>query len=560
MLKRVEMLWILCQILTISGVGRNGNTEPGVCLSAVDVMDRRRSGYRLRRAFVMEMKKAARRPWGWVFLAAFSLFFYVAEVPSVSPCLSQGLEDTGPRMVASFGEWGRFSLIILWILGGAYSLFVSLYMVASLREESLHWEPLWVTPWAGSVEVSGAKLLAIGIWTTMLAVLASMATFLKPETWKVWTPFGWEYLPLYMILLLVQSLTWAAVSFFLFHLSRSRLLAIFGTVVTATLIPMLFSLSTNLTRTISYRSLVFWNFVSPLEPLGLIPAVLGLQGVGLFGVMLISFASGTLVRGRSVEWRGIRTAKSWLILGFGLVLTLGASVGIAHGLGSWKAPFEAHECVPWPWWGRPYIWDARGKLVFHPGKYTVIKTQPHLLPLWAEGLARSREVFQLPQDDCALVALYPKGQEVPPELQGAVARFQPLLKRAAILGAEPRLVVMPYGFLEYDIEATRGLLFISQDEVSFSDVSWVASRLACELTNDLKMDFPKRVYLVLYLLAAINLEKGFLEELRRGKYPPELPGWDPGKDVVQSILEHWQRGEKLGHENYIHMLLQGTEK
>jgi len=237
-------------------------------------------------------------------------------------------------------------------------------------------------------------------------------------------------------------------------------------------------------------------------------------------------------------------------------MALGASVGLTYDLESWKAPF-VQECLPWLQQGRPYIWDARGKLIFHPGKYTVIKTQPHLLPLWTEGLAGSRELFQLPQDDCDLVALYPKGQDVPPELRGAVARFQPLLKRAALWSAEPRLVVIPSGFL-MGIEATKGFLFIPQDEVSHSDVSWVASMLAWELTSDLKMDFPERVYLVLYLLAAIDLEEGLLEELRRGEYPPELPA--QGKDVIQSILEHWQRGEKLGHETYVRMLLQGTER
>ncbi len=514
----------------------------------------------MRRVFVLEIKKAARRPWGWVFLAAFSFFFYVAEVPGVSPCLLQDLEATGPRLVTSFGEWGRLSLIILWIIGGAYSLLVSLYMVASLREESLHREPLWVTPWAGSVRVSVTKLLAIGIWTTILAVLASTATFFNPQTREVWTPSGWEYLPLYMTLLLAQSLAWAAIVFFLFHLSHSRLLATFGTVILTTTIPMLSSIVPNLLRTISYRSLLSWNFVAPLEPLGLIPGLLALQGLGLLGTMLISFAGGILVQRRFVEWRGIQTAKSWLILGFGLVLTLGASVGLAYELGSWKAPFEVQGCVPWSRWGRPYIWDAKGRLIFHPGKYTVIMTRSHLLPLWAEELARSREMFQLPQEDCLLVALYPKGQGVPLELQGAAARFQPLLKRAALWGAELRLVVMPSGFLAFGLEATKSFLFISQDEVSFSDVSWVASRLAWELTSDLKMDFPERVYLALYLLAAIDLEKGLLEELRRGEYPPELPSYKTGKDAVQSILEHWQRGEKLGHENYIHVLLEKAKE
>lgn len=513
----------------------------------------------MKSVLVLEIKMAARRLWGVLFLAAFTLFFYGSQIPSVPLSSLEDFVTAGPRLVASFGEWGRYSLAILWNLGGVHSLFVSLYVVASLRNESAHREPLWVMPLAGRVTVLGAKLLATGIWTTVLAILASAATFFNPQTRAVWTSSGWEYLPLYIALCLIQALTWAAISFFLFSLSRSHLLAVFGAVLAATAIPML-SVFPTLARTTFYRSLISWNFVTPLSPLGVIPMVFGLQGVGLLGVMLISFAGGILVRKKLAEWQGVRLRSGWIVFWIGLVLTLGATVGTVYELKSWKAPFEVYECPPWPMWSRPYIWDAKGMLIFHPGRYTVMRTRPHLLPPWAEELARSREMFQLPQERCSLVALYPKGQGFPPELRGVAVRFQPLLKRAVLWGVEPKMVVVPISFFEYTLEATKGFLFLPLDTVSSSLVRGVASSCAWALTAGLGIELPERAYLILYLLAGIGEEKALLEDLHRGKYPQDLPRFELSAEAIERILMHWRMGEEMGHENYISMLLQKGRK
>jgi len=198
-----------------------------------------------------------------------------------------------------------------------------------------------------------------------------------------------------------------------------------------------------------------------------------------------------------------------------------------------------------------------------------------------------------------LILVYPRGQTYPPELEGMVRRFrrqiQPMLKRAAIWQREdPSIFVLgAYDFLgAYNVYSIpEGLLlaaFVMSDTFRASSKWW---DVAWALTASSGLNELLRCYLSLYLMEA--LDKGeverasaWLQDEAKGKSLQEeeeaLARLDEQGEVVlgpscpsrgglcecawlnpqaaQRILEHWRRGEELGHENYIRMLLEGAER
>lgn len=134
------------------------------------------------------------------------------------------------------------------------------------------------------------------------------------------------------------------------------------------------------------------------------------------------------------------------------------------------------------------------------------------------------------------------------------------------------LIIIPPSTITGHFKAVPEGLLVPDDKLaSGTDVFWSA----WELTESSGLTGSDRVYLWLYLYAAVDEQRvaEYLERLHaqaRGEleappnrpwegYPVPAPFWDRtwGSEEAALILGHWERGEKMGHENYIRTLLEG---
>lgn len=531
----------------------------------------------------LEIKALARRPTWLIFLALFSLVYF--GIPNIEPSIeprSPGYEFYGPpRIVASLGEWGRAGLLLP---PAIFAMLVSLLTVGSFGAETAHREPLWATPKVTNLATGGAKLLSIATFAIFLTFLGSVTAFFNPSNRKVLAMAGGLYVPLYFALAWVQAAFWAAISAFLLHLVRSRWATVLIVTAAATFwlsagqwFPRAFSVFFDLL----YRSYLSWNFVSPFAPLGMIPHLLALQALSLLGLVLALFAGAMLIRRRFPEWRGLPLRTIQVTLGAGIILALGAGVGVAVGIQSRIAPFELFEfeappLVPFveppPEFTRPYIWTRDGVLIFFPGEHAMVRQAfGSLLPEWMKKLAEGKVLRRLERRLSSVVLIYPPGSPFPAELEGLARSLDLLLKRAEIWRKASQIIVAP-PTSEIGFEDTPDGLFVSFE--TLTDWAWgcpvAQGRCAWALTSSSGLPDPERVYLALYLLEGLDNKQvsEYLEKLRlkaTGKLKDEklfyllYPLWKDnwGESEAIRILNHWEQGEKIGHENYIRMLLQG---
>ncbi|MGB9618726.1 MAG: hypothetical protein ACPL7J_15505, partial [Desulfomonilaceae bacterium] len=337
-----------------------------------------------------------------------------------------------------------------------------------------------------------------------------------------------------------------------------------------------------------YRSYLSWNFVGPFTPFGMIPYVLVLQTVSLLGLALALFAGIGFIRRRLPECQRSPLRAIYVTLAVGIALALGAAGGVIAGIRSKMAPFEASEFFavipPWlasinqPELSKPYIWTRDGALIFFPSKYAMVRQACSAsISDWAKKVAEGKSLYRLecrPSSEYLLVLIYPVNSLYPAELQGLVSGLELLSRRAQIWRRTSQTIVAPptsgIGF-----EDTPHGLFVSFESL----MDWgkrepVAQRIcAWSLTELSGLPDLERVYLAFYLLEGLDskLVSKYLERLRqetsetikdKNLFYHLHPLWkrDWGASEATRILEHWERGETIGHETYIRMLLQGAEK
>jgi len=194
-----------------------------------------------------------------------------------------------------------------------------------------------------------------------------------------------------------------------------------------------------------------------------------------------------------------------------------------------------------------------------------------------------------------LIMIYPAGRSYPAELEGMVSRFlrqlRPLFTRATYWQRVPPelLVIGPADFLSIETALLpTGSLLASA--VTMSDAVRAESKwwwIAWAMAGTAGLDEQARCYLTLFLMegsyesqvrdvlawlrgetegASLHAEEQALRRLTQGETevsvacgaPPPLcdVAWMK-PEAAQRVLEHWDRGEEVGHEAYIRSLREG---
>jgi len=548
----------------------------------------------------LEMKSLARRPACIIFLGVFGSLFYFVGVPNIDPAFLRRYSDfyLESRAVVSLGEWGRLVLLFCSTYGAAFfAMLVSVLSVGSFWPEITHREPMWSTPRGMTLRTSGAKLLAVGAFVCSLIILSSVMTFFNPSNREAFTPVALLYCPLYFALMWVQAIVWAAISAFLLCATTSRW-------ATVTIVTAIALLGTGAGQwflehfqqvpfaMLLYKSYLSWNFMGPFAPLGLVPTILALHALSLFGLAVAFFAGKMLVGKRFLEWQETRLPSIWAALGLGIIVLLGAGAGVIYETRFWKAPFEFREICyamapetahlfesPDPRLTRPYIWTKDGAVIFYPAKHAMVRLPAFSpLPTWVKELARGKvvrryEVVRAFLGRCALVLIHPPNTPYPAELEGAMRSFMlrinPLLERAAIWLDASEIIIAPPGAGVGRFESVPSGLLISIDALTGQFTRLLPHSVAHTLSNALARDKSIRTYLTMYFVTSVDMREvevalEWFHDRAEAK-TPELKffagmvlhplSWKP--EEAAQVLHHWQRGEELGHENYIRTLLEG---
>lgn len=527
------------------------------------------------KVFWLSIKGIARKPLVFVFLFVFSFLFYFAPgVPNISISLDvyRPISDSydEPRPLASFGEWGRLALLFCSSGGaGIFALFISLLFLAAFWPEIVHKEPLWTTPKAG-VSLLIAKLFSVGAVGTSVVTMASLCSLLRYVPHGIFVIDGGSYVPIYLLLSLVQSLWWASFSFFLFSLSNSRVVVVFVATAIAIVWSAIFEWIPSGQKiapllTLLYRSYISWNFVGPYAPFGLIPLVLTLQILTLTFATIAVLSGGLLIWYRRTKWQGIIKAhKGLLVLILGILFAFGAGIFGVREINHHRAPMQARDLHILRL-ERHYIWSKDGMLVFFPGRYAMVKLPlEELMPRLQD--ATDKRIVQIYFGKAfPLTLILPPDNDYPSEIAGVIKhlkrQLQPVLTRAATWKKASRIVVAPPGFSFPFADIQDGILISCDVLGSFfqffgyhynmEDLFWI-------LTESSGLKECERAYLWIYLIAGFDAQKTqfYLISLT-AKARGERVHLRYFLEKADCILNHWQRGEEMGHENYIQMLLQG---
>ena len=298
-----------------------------------------------------------------------------------------------------------------------------------------------------------------------------------------------------------------------------------------------------------------------------------------------------------------KNASAKVAVVLGMLLTLTSAGGVVNELHSRIAPFTAAEL----WSGsatlsRPYIWSKDLRLLVSPGECMAVRLPPgSALPSWVRERANGEVLRRYDIGTMVLegrvvaqtlVLIYPTELSFPSELKGAVSHFkneiQPLLNRGRlwnsplkIMFAWPIEAFSPAEIYSTQEELIVPICFLSSVRSALWPFTWAT-------TASSGLDELARCYLMLYLMAGRDkegVEKAltWLQNQATGPTLTEMlesSGERPkeGEDIIQvickaprplcryaqlnpeaarKILNHWQQGEELGHENYIRSLLEG---
>ena len=541
----------------------------------------------------LETKAMLRRP-TWIFLVGVSawIFFTGLFAGKLTPEISLGLDHPflGPAQgLFSLGGWGRAILLSVETFGGILLCsFTALIAVSPLYSETAHREVLWSTVGAGGIRLLGAKLIAVGSTATLLLALGAGAFFLNPATREIIVAAGGEYIPIYLVLAWLRVLLWVALAMFFFYLTHSR----GGTIGIVTALQAAwfgvagFWGASNLGMLL-HRNFLAWDFIGPFSPLGLIPPVFFLQAGILLGIILVLIGVTFLLRRRFPEWIGVKNVTAEVVLIFGTVLAVGAGGAATWEINNHIAPFTATALwegkVPF---AKPYIWSKDGILLVYPGTYMAVRLPTkENSPAWINELTGVRKVRRYNMGQIILTGhlgssnmrtssqsvtlLYPPDCPYSPELEGVVRQLreeiQPLVERSQLWeeGTPELTILWPDDFfLDPAIYYLPGELLIPYSSLSQTMLAkqWEA---AWALTESSGLDKPTRAYLSLYLMAGADEKEvnRALEKLRLFA-EGEIKWWlHPlyryvrDREAAMRTYQDWQKGETMGHVNFIRSLL-----
>ena len=564
------------------------------------------------RVFVIEFKTTVKRPvWGFLLAGFSALLFWGKLFPSFS------LEGypLGPKELFSLGEWGRSLLLVLETWGGSIlSLFVALLNLNSFASEVKHRDTLWSTPKGQTLWIAGARLAAITSGATLFIALGAGFAFLNSSTRRIVVVAGWQYLPLYLTLTWIRVTIWVAFSMFLYYLTCTRWIPVLILLVLqlVSYLTVARNVDLNFLRLI-HRNLLSWNFLGPFSPLGIIPALFALQGILVMSLTGVLLGAALQVQAWFPGCRKDKNTLARVTVTIGILCLAALGSAIVLGLKKQIAPFTADEL----WQGRgaferPWIWSKDFRLLTLPGKYMAVRLPSGApIPGWLEKrvtpltLHRYEDVgivkLQAGLASQTLILAYPSGQPYPPEFEGIVRLFlhesQPLLKRSKIWLDDVNIAfVWPteWFFMEEIFFMSKGLVIPLHILSPKTEDAWTWL-LAWALTAASGLDDITRCYLSLYLMAGKNANEvdkalAWLQWEAAGRSLTELQSAIAAEveklaetdkqtefsvqvqttclaprflcqhahmkpEAAQQILSHWQKGNNLGHENYIKDIL-----
>lgn len=548
----------------------------------------------------LEIKATLRHPL-WVLLVAFIGWIFHTTVENFTPRIYAGLElplfDL-PRVLFSVGEMGRALLLTLETFGGFFlSLLVALVATGSFVPELLHREVLWACYNGTRLPFALTKLVAMSSFVTFSLAFSACTSFLNPSVREIITLAGWQYVPLYLTLIWIRVSVWVALAMLIFSVTRSRWATVF----------IMFALHLAWFGTagiwwepsfprLLQRNFIAWNFISVFAPFGIIPRAFFLQGAMLIGITIVLAGAALLVRRRFPEWIGLKILDAKAAVAGGVILALGAGWWITREIQARTAPFTAAKL----WDGkatldRPYIWTSDFRLLVYPGnKYMAILLPSDApIPNWVEQLApewklhRLADVKEIILDghlgeerrvaSASLILLYSTSDPYPRELERPIAKYwqavSPVLDWARPwLGTVPTLtVIWPEDAFPHWSPIIKG----EQYRICYACLSRSTKSLQREavraLSHALAQNRLIEVYLIAYLMMNIDGEEvekalNWFRNRAEGKAPELVvfagiglhsASWKP--EEAAQVLRHWQKGEEMGHENYIRMLLEGGQ-
>ena len=549
-----------------------------------------------------EIKTLLRKLPLWLPLGVISVlvFYYRVDTPHFLIEPEQAFAGMDRWPIASLGEWGRAVLLTIGTDASVvFAAFVAFMAGGAFLPELIHREVTWATPKAGWTRLVWARLLAVSMIASLLIFLGAGAAFLNPVNREILVFAGARYVPVYLASAWIQILLWVTLSQLFLYFTRSRLVAL-------ALVPLLqiswlmigsLSLVPSLSLRLIQRSLLSWNFMGPLTPLGLVPTIYYLHILIKIGVIVSLIGAAIYVRKSFPEWAGIKSPSVKAMVVVGIVLAVGAGGGTIWEFQRRTAPYTVREL----WHGgdagfnHPYIWSSDKRLLFYPGEEFIAVRLPEGMPLpaWVEELADGNELHRSNAGGMiitgalrrggvvsarqSLVLIHPPQRPYPAELANAVERFrheiQPMLDRAQVWIQETEIIFAwpEDAFWRRAITPTPEGIVIPLFHLS----SWHKSNAAWNLTATSGVEGPTRTYLGLYLMEAINPEwierdLDWLRAIADGRKPDVIrpgrryrplsrPWWHPEWTAEEAtlILHHWQQGEQLGHANYIRTLLEG---
>jgi hypothetical protein len=355
-----------------------------------------------------------------------------------------------------------------------------------------------------------------------------------------------------------------------------------------------------------FRVLPF-PLTSPFAPFGHLPFELLLSSLVAGGASLVAAGGTSFLFSRWPEWVGVTSRARPLVLA-GMIITGSGVLAISILSHPRTAPFGSTDLSQGrAFMSQPYIWDSEGNRLIDGSQYMALRLPAGSpLPGWLENLeshGRNVHIYELdlPLERILLILIYPDGKDYPDELRAAAAGFRdavhPLVEGARLWMAPNgvRLVVVPERGPPHDIPLSGGVHVLSghlliQERMVTGWTKRERTRAlwgaAWGLANAAGLGPSERAYLALYLMMhggrpdetekalayfrasaewvqkALELhQKGRREDIER------LPGvrfphtWDLNAGLRAAdadelrVLEHWQRGEEMGHEKHIGELL-----
>lgn len=557
----------------------------------------------MRHIFWLELKRALRSPlWLLIFVFVSGMFFTNLAgglAPQVYISLDRPLLGY-ERMIFSVGEWGRALFLILEMFGGVVlSLLTALITTSVLSIEPRYKEVLSVTPRSVEIRYTLARCVAISVFVFFIYVLGASVMFLNPLNRETIVIDGLWYLPIYFFITWLRILIWVVFAELFFVLTRSQW-------APAAIVFALHAVSfgtagiwgePNLLRVL-HRSFISWGFASVFAPFGLIPRLFVCQILMLGGLIFAVAGASLWLHKRFPEQVGVNLPWAKTAFFGGLLLSLGAISYMTSVIRANTAPFTAADL----WEGearleRPYIWTKDYRLLWFPGQYKTLVLPPnYTLPAWLDSSDQQVTLFEtagsmileghLYREErialAKLILIYPSQNPYPEELKIAIEQYikavYPMLKELSfMLERLPKPVfVWPEDLMPSSIPSIRNGEFLFGPACILGTKDTHITDAILAVSNALGVDRATRVYLLIYFykrfLGGKNEEEvdkalHWLSERAKGGKPEPTKAlrlfFHPASWTVeeaQNVLNHWENGERLGHDNYIIMLLKKEEK